>query len=184
LSVAIFDPPAEPQARKGAPVVVRPAIWVPALRVRPDISVAYAPPGFRLRAAGSTQARTDAMHDLIWIPPSADDGGEVHAGPEVIDLAAAPPAFAGSSFVLVVEAGVAGAAARPVFVPRADAVPDDRWSASLQRIGGQPQFGPGSLLFTLDGHFIGLAVPQDTGVAVVPPGMLNQLLSELTGPIK
>jgi len=181
LGVAEFDHPQERPSRKSPPVP-RVPVLVPTLRARADVSVAYAPSGLLLRAAGSAQPRIDSQHELAWIPPTGDDAGEAHASQEVVDLRSGVPTFAGSSFVIVVEAGVTGAAARPVFIPRVDQVPDDRWSAPLLRIGGQPQILVGSFLFTLDGHLIGIVVPQDTGMAIVSAGLLNRMLLELTGP--
>src|SRR5262249_28753722 len=154
-------------------------VLVPTLRARQDVSIAYAPPSLQLRSVGSAQPRIDSKHELAWIPPAGDDAGDPHAAPGVVDLASGVPAFAGSSFVIDVEAGVAGAAVRPVFIPRVDQVPDDRWSAPLLRIGGQPPILAGSFLFTLDGHLIGIVVPQDTGLAIVPAGLLNRMLLEL-----
>jgi hypothetical protein len=181
LGVAVFDHPEERPSRKSAPVP-RVPVLVPTLRARQDVSIAYAPPGLQLRAVGSAQPRIDSKHDLAWIPPAGDDAGDPRAAQAVVELTSGAPAFAGSSFVIVVEAGVAGAAARPVFIPRVDQVPDDRWSAPLLRIGGQPQLLAGSFLFTLDGHLIGIIVPQDTGMAIASAGLLNRMLLELTGP--
>jgi hypothetical protein len=179
LAVVAFEAPAE-RPVKGAPLApVPPPALMPALRVRPDTVLAYAPPGLQPHTPVGTiaQVHADSQREIAWITNATLP--DEH--PDVADLGAAVPAFGGWSYVLSTETGVAGPTVRPVFIPRVDAVQDSRWGAPLLRIGGQPEIAGGSFLFTIDGHLIGLVVPQDRGVAIVPVNLLEQSLVEFSG---
>jgi hypothetical protein len=179
LAVVVFDPPVERPVKGAAPAPVPASVLMPALRVRPDTLVAYAPPGWNLHtpAGQIAQVHADAQRELAWITSA----GAADEHPDVSDFPGAVSNFGGWSYLLTAEAGVAGPSVRPVFIPRVDAVPDNRWGAPLLRIGGQAEVTSGSFLFTIDGHLVGLAVPQDRGIAIVPINLLGQSLVEFSG---
>lgn len=164
--------------RKGAPPVV-PAYsqrWVPALRVRSDFLLAYVPAGMHVVAveglsASPQVAVADDVRELALIPMPRT--GAAH-----VDFAAASD-FSGAAFVAAVEGSVGGPALRPVFVPRADALFESRWSATLLLVGGEPDLHPGTFVFTLDGRLIGLAVREATGIAIVPAAAIDRVVTEL-----
>jgi len=149
-----------------------------ALRVRPDLALAYLPTGMTVAAIGGESPpaqvlTTDVRREVVLL--------RVTSAAEVPEFAAGGSDFSGLTFVAAVEGSPAGPALLPVFIARADAVPDDRWPSPLLRIGGQTTLSAGTFLFTLQGRLIGLTVPLDGGLAIVPGAALHRVVAELTG---
>jgi hypothetical protein len=166
----------ERKSTAGQPAPVPERRFVAALRVRPDLALAYVPAGMHVASirgmSGSVQVViADARRELVLlrVPPSSDAPDVANA---VTDVAA-------PTYVAAVEGAVGGPAVRPVFIARTDAMPDARWTMPLTRIGGEAHVAPGIFLFTLQGRLIGLIVPQDTGLAIVPGGDLDRAVTDL-----
>jgi hypothetical protein len=184
LAVAEFDPiPPEPPAKnaKAEPPPAAPRQRRPALRVGADTFLAYAPSGTTAVLLGGQPAQGIAGHAarrLVLVGAAPAGEGSLPGGP-VADFAGAASGFAGSSYVLAVEAAAGGPAVRPIFVPRVDAAQLEPWDMPVLLIGGTASAPPGTFLFTLDGRLIGLTVPHDTGVAIVAAAALDRLVNEL-----
>ena len=63
----------------------------------------------------------------------------------------------------MIEPAIGGLTAKPMFIGRIDVVDDPRWGGELLVPGGASEMPAGALVFTLDGQFIGLAVPRHGG---------------------
>jgi len=179
IVVAVEKIPEKPE-RKGGPPPPAAASgprWVPALRVRPEFLLVYVPTGTHVVAveglsASPQVAVSDPIRELALIPIP-------RAVSPTADFAGAVSDFSGFTFVAAVEGAVGGPAVRPVFVPRADALFESRWSTTLLLVGGEPELHPGAFVFTLDGRLIGLAVREEAGVAIVPAAALDRVITEL-----
>jgi len=150
---------------------------IPALHVRPDLALAYVPSGTHVEAISGESApvqvvASDAKRELALL--------RVTTTSDIPDLAASGPDFAGLTYVAAVEGALAGPALRPVFISRADATTDDRWQSVVMQVGGDAPIPAGTFLFTLQGRLIGLTVPQDGGVAIVPGIVLDHVVVDLT----
>ena len=87
--------------------------------------------------------------------------------------------LAGFAYVCVVEPTPDGPTATPVFIGRVRTLFDERWNDSVLIPGGASTVAPGSLLFQLDGRFLGIAVGHaGGGVAVVPASLLTATVGE------
>jgi hypothetical protein len=178
-----LEPPAKPQkppSKSTPPPEPAPPSqrWVPALRVRPELLLAYVPSGMHVIAVEGWSASPQVG--------AADDGREVvlirvpAGSAPVVDFANAAADFVGSTFVVAIEGALGGPAARPVFVPRIDAMFESRWSTTLFVLGGEPELRAGTFAFTLDGRFIGLAVrAEPAGVALVPAAALERAVADM-----
>lgn len=69
-------------------------------------------------------------------------------------------------YLVAVEGTHAGVTLRPVFVGRGDRFQDPRWTRPLLPLGGASVI-PGSLMFALDGQFVGVVTPDGTTPAIV-----------------
>jgi hypothetical protein len=87
------------------------------------------------------------------------------ASPASPALAEWAPEAAGPIYLAAAEAGPGGWALRPVFVGRLRATHSATWGGVLAVSGAS--LTPGSFLFTLDGHRLGLVVPDAGGAAVL-----------------
>jgi hypothetical protein len=153
---------------------------IPALHVRPDLALAYVPAGMRVEVPSGDLApvqvvATDVRRDLVLV--------RVPTTTDIPDLAASGPDFSGLTYVAAVEAALAGPALRPIFISRADATTDDRWQSVMMQIGGDAPIPAGTFLFTLQGRLIGLTVPFDGGLAIVPGIVLDHVVVDLTAGI-
>lgn len=136
--------------------------FVPALRVRPDLLLAYVSGDTRVLElidlnvpvdiAGFDEARELA---LLRVPAEPLRVATIDTGAQ----SAARPRYVAS-----VEGTPGGPALRPLFLGRTDRVPDERYPEGLLVLGGVLVASPGSLIFGLDGSFIGLSV-TDSGYA-------------------
>jgi len=180
LTVVEVDRQADKPERKAGPpgAGAGDRRWMAALRVRPDLVLVYVPTGMRVAAiaglSASPQRATAEEKRAISLV-------RVTAAPDAVaDFANALSDFSGLTYVAVIEGAMGGPAARPAFVARIDAVSDTPWATPLLKIGGDPQFGPGAFVFTLDGRLIGLSVPHAGGIAIVPAVALDRAVTELT----
>jgi hypothetical protein len=159
---------------KPAPPVER--RFIPALHVRPDLALAYVPAGMRVEVmsgeSAPVQVAADARRELVLL--------RVPTTTDIPDLAASGPDFSGLTYVAAVEGAPAGPALRPLFISRADTTTDDRWQSVMMQIGGDAPIPPGTFLFTLQGRLIGLTVPLDGGLAIVPGIVLDHVVVDLT----
>lgn len=148
------------------------SVFVPAVRMTPDRAVAILAGELRVRPADSTAqppvVLRDAVRDLVVVQP-----------PPRPDSAPAVPATGGRPgprYVAVVEAPGGIPAVRPVYVGRTDLYTDPRWSDPLIRVAAvQQTISAGSAVFSLDGAFIGLALPGSGRVTIVPAATLRNV---------
>ena len=156
---------------------------MPALRLGPDLAVVHVPPGWTATSIlGQSEPLNITASDprrevtVFRTPPSTD-------APSVI--ANAVDSFSGFSYVAVVEAAMGGLSASPAFVGRADLATDGIWLNPVRVLGGTVPVPVGSLVFTLDGRFIGLTVPgPGGGRALVPPAALEATVAALVSAVK
>lgn len=176
--------------KKGGRVAAAPAgprRFMPGLRVRPDLILVHVPAGLTpILASGSGQViGADAEREIALLvlvagasgAPAGRESGPVPA----MDLATGASGFAGASYVLVADAGAAGAAIRPVFLAKTSAAAIDRWSTPLLRVAGEPQAARGTFLFTLDGRLIGLVVGPPDALTIADSTALDRAVTELAG---
>ncbi len=166
--------------RAGAAQVTEPAEahqLAAALRVSQDLAIAYVPDGWQI---------TGFHGETAPIKVTATDSDR-HVALVRVSEAASAGAFGwrmndfwDSSYVALVEPGIGGPSARPVFIGRVDAVTENAWNATLLVLGGRPDAPAGAFLFALDGRFIGLTVRQPEGTAVVGPAALDEVVTRMT----
>jgi hypothetical protein len=151
--------------------------WTLALRVGADRLLAYLPSGKRPMIGGrpAQVLGEDLQRGLVLISSTPDDPRAAN----VVDFTGAIAGLPGYRYAVAVEAGVAGPAARPIFLPRLDPIAMPPWDSPLWRIGGEPDIRPGALLFTMDGRLIGLTVPQQPGIAIVAAATIERLVRGL-----
>src|SRR4051794_28014903 len=167
-------------------------------RIRPALAVISLPPGEspitssnlaeQLAATPSIPGRATALHigDDRWVAlvagaagPDVTSPGLTVAGQDVLRglvvltgktdsatvLSTSRPAL--PAFLVAAEPTAAGVAVRPVFVPASDPTSDARWASPLWAL---PADAPpaGSLVFSLEGAFVGAVVEVSSGTALVP----------------
>lgn len=154
--------------------------FVPALRVRPDLLLAHVSGDSRIlslvgRPGPVEVAAYDAERELVLLRVPADDSAVVNLKPR---------AFAANAprYVAAVEGTRGGAALRPVFLGRTDPIQDDRFQEGLLVLGGVLQASPGSLIFGLDGSFVGLCVIEEGFAAGVPGPALDAAVERMMRP--
>jgi hypothetical protein len=154
-------------------------LFVPAIRLSQNVALALIPPGARVQGiVGDPEGvpvvlAADALRGLaiVRVPPVADPAQWLWDRPPAID---AP------RYVAVVEGTRGGPTLRPLFLGRTDPVSDPRWDRPLLMLGGLHETQPGSLIVSLDGRFIGLAVVEDGLPAVVPAETLSAVAELLS----
>lgn len=156
----------------------RPVRWALALRVRRDLALLHVPAG--LRPQHRPEAPTEIVaHDatremmLIRVAPSS-------SAPDT--LSASVRTFPSLVYVAAVDATPVGPTVQPVFVGRADTVPDPRWSHALVPASVAPGLSDGSLVFSLNSRLVGIVVQSDDGLMVVPAPALETLVQALESP--
>ena len=145
--------------------------FVPALRVRPDLLLAHLGPTARvLSFVGSSQPVQVAAYDegrrlaLFRVTPDPA---------RVVNLRSAASAAQAPRYVAAVEGTRGGPALRPVFLGRTDPVSDPRYEQGLFVLGGVLQASAGSLIFGLDGAFVGICVLEQGYAAGIPGAALD-----------
>lgn len=154
--------------------------FVPAIRVRADLLLAHVKGHHRILALIGIAAPVDvvaydAQRELVLLRVPASPGA-------VVSLDSAAFTGARPRYVAAVEGTPVGPAVRPLFLGRADRVPDDRYPEGLLVLGGVLVASPGSLLFALDGSFVGLCVIDDGYAAGVSSQSLVAAVAAMTGP--
>lgn len=188
VAVVEAEPVPETPPRKGsrgsaqAPAPLPQASqWLPALRVSADHLLVYVPSHMRPVRLGGWPVRIvgeDLQRGLTLVSVDRVEGTAA-APMEVADFAGAASGLSAYRYVLAVEAAQAGPAARPIFLPRVDAVTAESWDSPVWRIGGQAEAGTGTFLFTMGGRLIGMTVPHEQGVAIVVAATLDRLARDL-----
>lgn len=154
--------------------------FVPAVRVRPDLALAHVPGDSRVLAVVGTTGSTpevvgyDAERELVLIRVDADPA-------RVVPLSSAPPASSAPRYVVAVEGTRGGPTLRPVFLGRTDPLQDERYG-DLLVLGGLLQASPGSLIFELDGSFVGLCILEEGFIAGVPGRALDAAVQRMLAP--
>jgi hypothetical protein len=151
----------------------------PAIRMRPGFLLVHVPSGMRVTAvAGEIVAPGAVAPDgqlqlaLIRETTVAESPGTLPIGAET---------FNGFAYVAAVEAAAGGLTARPVFVGRVDPSTDTRWAVPPFVLSGTRQLSPGTLVFAMDGRFIGLVHTQGVELTLVPFKALEAVVSQLAG---
>ncbi len=148
------------------------------LRVRPDLALVRVPAGMMPTAlADASQpaeiVRSDSKREiaLIRLPTTAE--GSIETTTE---------GFAGFTYLGEATATVDGPTLQPIFIGRTGARQHERWPSALTGVDNV-NVTDGSLLFTVEGRLIGLAVRDAGGSAVVPPAVIETAVVELlSGP--
>jgi hypothetical protein len=154
--------------------------FIPAVRLRPDILLAHVAADSRLLSFVDLQAAIDvAAYDearrlvLLRVPPDAA---------RVARIGNTPPGSLAPRYVASMEGTRAGPALRPLFLGRADAIPDPRYEGGLFVLGGVLQASPGALIFSLDGSFVGLCLIEGGDAAGVPARALDNAVTAMLRP--
>ena len=155
--------------------------FVPAVRVRPDLVLAHVAGDSRLLGAvglsGPVEvAAFDATRELVLVRVPSDPIPVVRPGRG--QLGSASPRYVAS-----VEGTRGGPTLRPVFLGRTDPLRDERYG-DLLVLGGLLQASPGSLLFGLDGTFVGLCIMEDGFIAGVPATALEVAVAAMLAPAR
>ena len=155
--------------------------FVPAVRVRPDVALAHVSGGSRILALvhGGDSPEIiafDASRELVLVRVPADPA-------RVMTIGAPGPTSSAPRYVAAVEGTRGGPTLRPVFLGRTDPLTDDRYGDDLLVLGGILQASPGSLIFGLDGSFVGLCIMQEGFVAGVPGRALEAAVARMLAPV-
>lgn len=154
--------------------------FVPAVRVRPDLALVHVSGDSRILAVvgGAPTPEIvafDAARALALVRVPSDSA-------RVIAMTEAGPAPTAPRYVAVVEGTRGGPTLRPVFLGRTDPFHDARYGADLLVLGGVLQASPGSLIFGLDGAFVGLCIMEEGFVAGVPGRALEAAVARMLAP--
>jgi len=139
--------------------------FAPAVRVTSDTAMALLAPGTRIggvvgRGADALLVAADPVSGLALVRIRPSDA-------EPLELRTTG-AVNTPVYTVLVEGTRGGSVVRPVFFGRTDTVEDPRWPGLLLVAGGTLGAQPGSLVFTLDGRFAGIAVVADRSFGLVP----------------
>jgi hypothetical protein len=133
-----------------------------AVRIDGETAVAALPPGVRPDGApGSAGIEVLALDDLRGVAVLRVPSGAASVPRDVLTSLELP------AYVAVAESTASGVIVRPIFVPRADAVSDPSWPGPVLALGALG-LSRGSLLFSLDGEFLGLVASGGAGPLLVP----------------
>lgn len=159
-------------------VELAPLRYAVGLRVRDDMALVALAPDESARMLDDPTAREaevlarDEMRDLavVRIPRSP---AQTLAIVDIRAQNAAP------TYLVAIEAGRAGPAARPFFLGRTDPLIDPRWNQPLTALGGPQAAEPGAFVFTLNAEFAGLVVAAGGLPALAPAAALLAAADEL-----
>ena len=154
--------------------------FVPALRVRPDLLLAHVTPDSRVlgyvgAAAPVEIAAYDEPRQLVLLRVPADAS-------IVANLRTDTTGTGAPRYVAAVEGTRGGAALRPMFLGRTDTVTDEHYAEGLLVLGGVLQASPGSLIFGLDGTFVGLCIIDEGFAAGIPGHALDAAVARMLQP--
>jgi hypothetical protein len=162
-SVVVFDLEGTPEGSK-QPEHRRAQL----IRLRDGLGVGVQPLGFKVAEASGAQdgpivRALDPRGLVIAVLTSQNSPGRT---------ASVISDYQGFSYVAVVEPATGGPTASPQFIGRLDVVRDEKWRGDLLVPGGSNALPVGSLIFLLDGRFIGLVVRSSDGVHAIAPAVL------------
>lgn len=154
--------------------------FVPALRVRPDLVLAHVPPdarvlGFVDRPDAIDVAAYDEPRQLVLLRVPPDPA-------RVVNLRVNDTATGAPRYVAAIEGTRGGPALRPLFLGRTDPIGDQQYEQGLLVLGGVLQASPGSLIFGLDGSFVGLCILDEGFAAGVPGPALDAAIARMLSP--
>ena len=149
-----------------------------AVRLRRDTAILFAPKGFRIASGELDEPLTvrgiDLAKEVTVVTPSLQTENDQQAS--------SADDFSGFAYVCVIEPTPAGPTATPVFLGRVRVEPDERWAGEVLLLGGTPALPAGSLLFQLDGRFLGMVTGRPDGAqTLVPASLLERALLGLSG---
>ena len=155
--------------------------FVPAVRVRPDMALAHISAGSRIVGlvhGGNAPdvIAFDEQRELVLVRVPSDPA-------RVIAVSTSAASWSAPRYVAAVEGTRGGPTLRPVFLGRTDPLPDERFGDDLLVLGGVLQASPGSLIFGLDGTFVGLCIMEDGFVAGVPGRALEAAVARMLAPV-
>jgi hypothetical protein len=135
----------------------------PGLRLQGDLVVVYVPPGLKPAAADGA-----VIADVVFVDTERQIAVvRIPLAHAINDITAAlMPSF---TYVGEVRALSSGVTVRPVFLGRVDPIADARWPGDVFALDSLSGLALGSVLFTIDGHHLGLVVPAASADAVVVP---------------
>ena len=144
-----------------------------AVRLGEDWAIVHVPRGFRLASLveGFIPREVNQAREVAML------SGPLRSGEDQQPAGLAE--LTGFAYVCVVEPTSDGPTATPLFIGRVRTLFDERWNDSVLIPGGASTVAAGSLLFQLDGRFLGIAVSHaDGGIAVVPAAVLAASVSD------
>ena len=151
-------------------------LFRPAIHVTPDLAVVALERG--LLVAGIVGSRAAPV--TVGVDPTrAVALVRTPARPD-FQPAVATGTLRVPSYVAVVEGTRGGRAVRPTFLARTDPLPDAAWGQSLLALGGASPAQDGSLVFALDGTFVGLVTREGEVAAVVPADAVLAMADRLS----
>jgi S1-C subfamily serine protease len=150
-----------------------------ALRVRDDLALAVLPIDAHIDAidnqpaAGNPIVARDEVRGLVLVrvPPRATPSLPVQPQADSLDL---------PGFLAVIDAAPGGPSVRAEFVSNLTPHPHPAWDASIIALGGISTARPGAMVFTLDGRFVGMVLPDDDETIVAPAEALLARADRLT----
>ncbi len=154
-------------------------LFVPGIRVRDDVAVAYLPAGARVEGVvGAPGAGSVVGHDpvrelaLVQIPAQPAP---------VLTLREGSSPLPAPGYVALASAAAGGAALQPIFVSRSDAQSDPRWDSALLTLGPGARAEPGAPVFTLDGRLAGLTTSGSSAAAplLIPSDALMAAVDQI-----
>lgn len=175
-SVLVFE--VGPRFGSGADPEPAPPRHAVGLRVRDDMALVALAPGESARMLDDPAAleaeplARDEMRGLTVVRVPRSPAPTL----AIVDIRGQNTAPA---YLVAIEAGRAGPAARPFFLGRTDPIIDPRWNQPLTALGGPQAAQPGSFLFTLNGEFAGLVVAAGGLPALAPAAALLAAADEL-----
>ncbi len=144
-----------------------------AVRLGNDWAIVHVPHGFHLASMGDSFT----VRDVNQAREVAMFSGPLRSGEDKEPTGLAE--LAGFAYVCVVEPTPDGPTATPMFIGRVRNLFDERWNDNVLIPGGESTLAPGSLLFQLDGRFLGIAVSHPGGgIAVVPAAVLSAAVAD------
>jgi hypothetical protein len=154
--------------------------FVPAVRVRPDLLLAHVRASTQVLGIVGRDTPVDiAAYDearelvLLRVPPEPA---------AVVSLETGAQSAGRPRYVAAIEGTPGGPALRPLFLGRTDRVADDRYGEGLLVLGGVLLASPGSVLFGLDGSFVGICVVEEGYAAGITGRSLAAAITGMVGP--
>lgn len=156
------------------------ARWTPAIRLRDDLAVAWAPP----------RASPESWHEATILAHDAASGLAVARVPNTVQSSPlvpwTPRQPQQSRYLIASDVSSRGISLRPVFVGSLDPLETPLWSEPLWAMPSRTDVAPGSFLFTTGAELAGLVIAFGGGLALVPGATVlaeaDRLLAMRRGP--